>query len=127
MIDGIEAFYQRIADSMTAELPEGWSTARIDAVFFPRSSRYEAEYVRQPDGLSRSFSPTLDGGKAFREIRKALKAAGKDLWGRASFELRPDGTFNMRWGYDDCDANGDALFDEEQERRRAAERHRLTS
>jgi hypothetical protein len=31
------------------------------------------------------------------------------------------GKFNMKWGYDDCDAAGFARFDEEAERKRQAE------
>ena len=49
------------------------------------------------------------------------------MWGRACFELRPDGTFKVTWGYEGCDENGDLPFDEEGEMRRFEERReRLT-
>jgi hypothetical protein len=101
MIDGIETFYQRIAESMIEAIPEEWSSAVFEAIFFPEGSTYEAEYVRKADGKARSFSPADDGDKAFRQLRKKFKDAGKPLWGKARFEMRPDGTFNMNWVYDD--------------------------
>jgi hypothetical protein len=128
MIDGIEPFYQRIAESMAAALPEEWSAAKFEAIFYPDCSVYEAEYVRQTDGVARSFEPTNDGPRAFRELRSLFQQAGQQVWGRATFELAPDGTFNMRWGYDDCDTNGHCPFDEDEELRRREERHcRLTA
>lgn len=128
MIEGIEAFYQRIAESMTEAIPEPWSAARFDAIFYPNSSIYEAEYVRLADGKIRDVLPTNDGDRAFRELRKLFKQAGQRVWGQASFELRPDGTFNMRWGYENCDANGNTRFDEDEELRRHEKRRlRLTA
>lgn len=124
MIQGIEPIYQRLADSITAAIPEDWSEAKYEAIFYPDSSVYEAEYVRQSDGVARSFPPTKDGPRAFRELRTLFKKAGQRAWGRAIFELRSDGSFNMKWGYDDCDANGDCRFDEDEEVRRSEERHR---
>ncbi|MBL8816783.1 MAG: hypothetical protein JNL58_12185 [Planctomyces sp.] len=57
-----------------------------------------------------------------------FKGAGKPLWGRASFELTSNGKFNMKWGYEDCDNDGYAIFDEAIELRKSEERHRrLTS
>jgi hypothetical protein len=127
MIEGIEPLYQRIADSMTAALPEGWATAKYEAIFYPGASAYDAEYVRQVDGVARGFAPTKDGPRAFRELRALFRQAGRPVWGRASFELRPDGTFKVQWGYDDCDANGDCRFDEDEEvRRLEARRYRLS-
>ncbi len=118
MIDGIEPLYQQIAESMIAAIPEEWSSARFDVFFVPGSCTYEAEFVRAADSASRSFQPTDDGNRAFRQLRKKFKEAGKRVWGRASFELRPDGKFNMKWGYDNCDENGDTIFNEEEEVRR---------
>jgi hypothetical protein len=126
MIDGIEAYYQRIADSMTEALPKGWAVAHFEVIFFPDHSVYEAEYLRK-DGLARSFEPSEDGPRAFRELRALFKNAGRLLWGRAIFELRTDGTFDMKWGYEDCDADGNCRFDVDEEVRRREERfHRLT-
>lgn len=127
MVEGIEAFYQQIAESMIEAIPEEWSVASFEAIFFPEGSVYEAEYTRKLDGKVRGFQPASGGSRAFRQLRKKFKDAEKPLWGKARFELRPDGTFNMNWGYDDCDRDGNALFDEEQERRRhEARRIRLT-
>lgn len=127
MIDGIEAFYHRIAQAMIDALPDDWSVALFEAIFHPKGSVYEAEYVRASDGVARGFQPSSDGSKAFRQLRNKFQEAGQPLWGRACFTLRPDGTFNMKWGYDNCDARGFALFDADEElARHEARRQRLT-
>ena len=124
MIPRIEALYRQIAESMQAAIPEEWATAKFEAIFYLDCSTYEAEYTRKADGVSRSFQPADEGDRAFRQLREQFEQAGKRLWGRACFELRSDGTFNMQWSYDDCDENGDARFDEEEEIRRHEARHR---
>jgi hypothetical protein len=127
MIPGIEPLYQEIAESMLASIPEEWSTATFDVLFFSHSTAFEAEYTRKADGLARSFAPPRNGRRAFQRLRQLFKDAGKPLWGRATFELRPDGQFNIKWGYDNCDAQGNALFDEDEEvRRLEARQHRLS-
>ena len=50
MIDGVEAFYEQIANSMIETIPEEWSTASFQAIFYPDGSVYEAEYIRKADG-----------------------------------------------------------------------------
>ena len=122
MIPGIGPLYQRIADAMTTAIPEEWSVAEFHALFYDGSSTYEAEYVRQADGRAIGFQPANDGSRAIRELRKAFRLAGQPVWGRVRFILRADGSFNARWGYDGCDANGDLPFDEEAELRRREER-----
>src|SRR5437016_2475189 len=107
MIDGIEPLYQEIAESMVNAIPEDWSTAKFEAILYSGSSTYEAEYTRKTDGVVRGFQPADGGSRAFRQIRKMFEEAGKPLWGRACFELHSDGRFNMKWGYDNCDENGD--------------------
>ena len=122
MIPGIETLYQRIADAMTAAIREDWSVAEFEALFYPDSSTYEAEYVRLSDGEAISFQPASDGDRAIRELRKAFRQAGKPVWGQVRFLLRADGSFNAQWGYEGCDANGDLPFDEENAFRRHEER-----
>jgi hypothetical protein len=128
MIDGLEPLFQQIAESMLATIPEEWAIAQFEAIFYADSSTYEAEYTRRSDGKARGFQPAGEGSRAFRQIRARFKAAGKPLWCRASFQLHPDGSFNIQWGYDGCDENGNAPFDEEEVIRRHEERHNwLTS
>ena len=122
MIEGEAAIYTRIAQSMCEAIPEEWSSAKIEAIFYSECITYDAEYNRKADGKARSFATTLDGDRAFRELRKLFKSSGVPVWGRACFELQPDGKFVMKWGYDNCDDNGDTLFDAEQELRRHEER-----
>lgn len=127
MIEGIERFYQQIADSIQDAIPEEWDAAKMEAIFFPGSSTYFGEYVRKADGKARDFPTSPAAESAFREIRRGFKKAGKKAWGQATFELYPDGRFNMAWGYENCNENGDTRFDEKEEmRRHEARRKRLT-
>lgn len=127
MIEGDAAIYSRIAQSMSEAIPEEWSSAKIEAIFYSDSITFEAEYIRRADGKVRTFATTLDGDRAFRELRKSFKSSGQPVWGSACFELQPDGKFNVKWGYDNCDGNGDTVFDNEQYLRRHEERRkRLT-
>lgn len=128
MIEEIEELYQQIAESMESAIPEEWASAKFEAIFYAGSSTYEAEYVRKCDGVARSFQPSDEGDSAFRKLRKMFKQAGQPQWGQACFELWPNGKFDMKWGYENCDENGDTRFDEQQELRRHEERRkRLTS
>jgi hypothetical protein len=126
MVPGIEPYYQRIADAMLSAIPEDWTVAEYLALFYPDSSIYEGEYIRQTDGQAVGFQPGNDGARAIRELRKAFRQAEKPLWGQILFILRPDGSFNVLWGYAGCDSNGDLPFNEEAElRRHEARRLRL--
>jgi hypothetical protein len=128
MIDGIEQYYREIAESMSSAIPEEFSTAKFEAIFYEGSSHYEAEYRRKSDGVARAFQPADGGDRAFRQLRKKFKEAGKPVWGQATFELQSDGRFNMKWGYENCDENGNTRFDEEKELRRSQENfQRLTA
>lgn len=122
MIEGIEPFYQRIAEAIQEAIPEEWATAKMDVIFYPGSSIYEGEFIRKSDGMLLSFETPDDAGRAFRELRKLFKASGKPLWGQACFELDADGKFNMKWGYENCDADGNTRFVEGAELKRHEER-----
>jgi hypothetical protein len=127
MIEGIEAIYQRIADSVVEQLPVGWTSARVDAVFFADSSDYVGEYASS-SGRSVDFEITMEVTRGFKELRRKFKESGKPLWGQASFELHSDGKFNMKWGYNNCDENGNTIWDEQEWHRRQEERrNRLSS
>jgi hypothetical protein len=110
MIPDIESYYGRIAQAIVDAIPEAWINATIEVTFYPESSQYSAEY-RRPDGKLRSVGLSMDGGRAFRELRKQFKEHGQRLWGQATFYIEPSGKFNMKWGYDNLDENGDTKFD----------------
>lgn len=122
MIDGIEVYYSRIADSITNAIREEWSVAIVHAMFHEGGSTYEAEYVRVKDGHAISFTQSSDGDRAIRNMRKAFRLAGNRVWGQLLFVLHANGTFNCKWSYDGCDANGDLPFDEQEELKRFEKR-----
>ena len=127
MIEGIEPLYQQIAEAIQEAIPEEWSSAKMEVIFYPQSSIYLGEYTRKADGVARDFATTTNAERAFRKIRRRFREAGKPLWCQATFELKPEGKFNMKWEYDGCDENGFAPFNEEEVLKRHEERHRRLS
>ena len=125
MIEGIEPYYQTIADSIAEQVPGPWSMAWVDAVFFSEHICFTGVYVpRDATGAEtkpKSFATDVPAEEAIEEIRELFRLAGEPVWGRAHFELRSDGGFNMTWSYEDCDENGCARFDEEAEKKRMKE------
>jgi hypothetical protein len=120
MIEGIEEFYQEIAAALLERIPEDWTAANMEAIFYADGSTYFGEYQRAADGKARD----LDLGNAprtFRALRAKFAEAGQPLRGRARFELQSDGSFKMHWSYDNCDENGDTIFDADQARRESDE------
>jgi hypothetical protein len=118
MIAGIDRLYQQIAGSIQGSIPGQWEVAWIDAIFYSEHTFYSAEYVTREGGASISFATDRAARLAFVELREMFRQAGKPLWCRARFQIYSDGRFNMKWGYDDCDENGFARFDEEAELKR---------
>lgn len=126
MIEGIETYYQRIADGIVDGIPEDWRHARVEVVFYSECSDYDGEYTTD-DGKERSFEVSDDACLAFRQLRKKFNESGKRVWGQATFELNADGSFNMKWGYDNCEENGDTIWDaDEWSRKQNERRSRLT-
>lgn len=121
MVEGIEQLYQQIADSIVEAIPEPWTEGKVEAIFYQGVIDFEAEY-RTPEGKVKGFVTQKSGDRAFRELRRKFKEAGHPVWGQACFELKPDGKFNMKWGYENCDANGNTIFNETAWSRRHEER-----
>lgn len=115
MMEGIEALYQQIAESIQQAIPEPWSVAWMEAIFFTEHISYFAEYIPDKGCMPKSFATGRLGRRAFEEMRELFRQSGKPLWCRVRFEIHSGGKFNMKWGYDDCDENGFARFDEQVE------------
>jgi hypothetical protein len=118
MIDGIEPFFQEIADSIQGAIQEPWSSASMEAIFYSDHIFYLGEYQPGVGGATKTFATERLGENAFVEIRERFRAAGQRLWGRARLVIHADGTFEVKWGYDDCDENGFARFEEQAEMER---------
>ena len=126
MIPNIENFYERIANEILHALPDSWQKAQVNAIFYGDSITWEPEYVTVAGEL-KSLDISMNLIRAFKELRRAFKDAGQPLWGQALFELEPSGKFNMKWGYDNCDEQGDTIWNEDEWRRRHEDRaKRLT-
>lgn len=128
MIESIEAYYQIIGDAIEEAISDEWTTAIMEGIFYPDSSTYFGEYIRKADNKSVDFGTPRNAERAFRDLRKKFKESGSKVWGRATFELHSDGRFNMKWGYENSDENGDTIFNENDEIKRHEERRqRLAS
>lgn len=121
MIEGIEVVYQQIADTIVQLVPEPWREATVEVVCLPGGMHFEGTY-RSEAGKLRGFATSKNCHRAFRELRRKFEEAGQPIWGQAHFVLYSDGKFNMKWGYENCDANGDTLYDDEAWARRQEKR-----
>lgn len=115
MIEGIEPIYQLIADSIQRTIPDSWATAWVEAIYFTEHISYSAEYTPSNGSAPKSFATERSGRRAFEQLREMFQNAGKPLWCGARFTIHSDGTFNMKWNYENCDGNGFARFDEKEE------------
>jgi hypothetical protein len=122
MIEGIGCYFQQIADSIQECITEPWFEAWIDVVFFTEHIRFEGEYQATSGGPIKTFPTSRSGRTAFMDMREKFREANKPLWCSARFSIRSDGDFNLEWGYDGCDENGFAKFDEEAELKRLKEK-----
>lgn len=113
MIDGIESYYQRIADGINSSLPDVWRLAWMDAIFYDDGVSYYGSYLVDDVDLCSDFATDRDAERAFREMRALWETAGKTPWCRARFNLFRDGHFRLQLSYDDSDENGFARFDED--------------
>ncbi len=127
MIEGIESLYQVIAEAIDEAIPEAWSIAIMEGIFYSDGSTYFGEHVRKADLKSIDFGTPANAELAFRDVRRKFKESAKKVWGRAAFELHSDGKFDMKWSYDNCDENGDTIFDEDEELKRHEERRKRLS
>ena len=124
MIEGIEPLYRRIADGIESAIREPWSSAFVEVAYFTEHSRYDGEYTGADGKATGSLEVVDDVRHAFDEARELFRLQGKLPWGRARFDLTSQGSFKMKWIYDDCDDQGFARFDEAKELKRARERRK---
>lgn len=126
MIPGIEEFYQLIASEMVDQIPGPWRQATIEVIYYPSSSDYHGEYVHE-SGEEFSVLVSETARLAVDELRRKFRDAGQRVWGQFHFKLHADGTFNVKWGYDNCLENGDTIWDPDEWDRRFDENYkRLT-
>ena len=118
MIQGIEDYYEKLATEIENSIDDEWTSAELEAVFFSDSSTYLGEYHGKEDGKLASFEVPLSTVRIFRELRTLVRESGKPVWGGVVFSLINSGKFTMNWNYENCDENGDTIFDEEAEHKK---------
>lgn len=114
MIPGIEEYYQIIAEEVMEVLPYRWEYAKVEAVFHYMAYRFEGVCRGRTLGI-RGFYVPEEAQAALIDLRELFRKAGKPVWGQVEFEFYPDGAFNVKWGYENCDADGNTIIVEEDE------------
>lgn len=109
LIHGIDKVYQAIADGIVDEMPELWRSARIDVTFYDGLVDFDGEFVAN-DGVSRSFNVNVQD--TIFQLRRMFIEARQPLWGQFVFLLSSAGQFDVKWGYENIDENGNTVFDE---------------
>jgi hypothetical protein len=99
MSDAFIPLYQRIAQSLAAELPEGWAEARIEARLLDGITELEARYVDRT-GKSQPVYAGDDATPAFEALRAAMALPDRGAWYTARFTLRADGAYDATFDYD---------------------------
>ncbi len=121
MTDSIEEYYEKIAEFIPEAIDDDWAKARIDIIFFPGMITSFGEYTTSSGSL-KDFTTSWNIQRTFMELRAKFKEANTPLWGQATFNLTSEGKFSMSWGYENCDENGDTIFDEDREHQREESR-----
>jgi hypothetical protein len=121
MTPEIEEYYQQIAELIAEAIDDDWAKARIDIIFFPGVITSFGEYTTSSGSL-KDFATSWNIQRTFMELRAKFKEENAQLWGQATFDLTSEGKFSMTWGYENCDENGDTIFDEDREHQREESR-----
>jgi hypothetical protein len=109
----IEETYREIVDDLRDQIDEAWIKAKVRLVCYSDGASTTGYYIRKLDGVRQGLSPNTNFFRKIRSLRRMLRERDGRVWGRAIFQLDEDGTFEMLPSYDNCDENGDEIFDDE--------------
>lgn len=110
-METFEDIYQHIGQAMFNALPDEWDSAYFYISIkriYPRSCEYEESYFLK--GVEFDFSvDEIDGDyeesgctDAFFELYDLMQKDDSDVpWNKARFELKPDGSFDIQFKYDE--------------------------
>ena len=112
MTEELDALYSQVGSAIAKTVPDGWTSAWVQIVFFRQSTLSSGQYITA-DGTSRAIEIGPDVEAAFSAMRTLFRANHKPVWTRARLDLTPDGKFDVQWFYDPCDENGDAYYSQD--------------
>lgn len=95
----IETLYQQIGQSINAKIPETWVSARLVVEFKPGVISIQGYYLPIQAENEKVFLVGPQLTKLFDELRTQLLLAGQPEWNKASFELKLNGTFEIKFDY----------------------------
>ena len=105
MVEGIEKYFQQLAEAAQEAIQEEWSKLRIESEHYPEFFQEYCEYWKESGGVENTFS-SVAISRCLIEMRQLFKEAEKPLWGRFIFELDNKGDFEVDFDFDNCDENG---------------------
>ena len=102
----LEECYRVIAESMFANIPEGWKEAWIDAELDDGWGRYAGDYINLR-GEEKWYDPEIQGdGCAMLDvllrIRGFMEHPGHVPWNRVRFRMTSRGEFTLDVKYPDA-------------------------
>lgn len=108
----LEPIYERIATHLRARLPAEFTHACFDAIFYNGGSDWYISYFT--GGEERSYELEVDDKdcELGNSLRQQWIDAGELPWGRIRIQFYPDDCYETELSYDDCDDEGNAIFDE---------------
>ena len=114
MIKDAKKYFEAFASMLTDDLPSNWVEVRFSAIFYSEGNTYTVRYVDKNGSLlSTHFSDELC--LEVNDFRDLFLSEGEPLWGAFLFVLNSNGSFRTHFDYDNCDGNGNKIFDADTE------------
>ncbi|OBU29060.1 DUF600 domain-containing protein [Photobacterium kishitanii] len=107
-METFEDIYQHIGQAMFNALPDEWDSAYFYIsikLIYPRACEYKESYFLK--GVEFDFSVDENDGDygctdTFFELYDLMQKDDSDVpWNKARFELKPDGSFDIQFKYDE--------------------------
>mgnify|MGYP001767189406 CR=1 FL=1 len=99
MTEPLEALYPRIGQSVADLIDANWEEANIRVSIKPGVIQLKSSYTITDTKEVVSFAPNRSLVRLFRELHERMVTELEDNWQTALFNLKPDGKFEIQFGY----------------------------
>ncbi len=99
MTEPLEALYPRIGQSVADLIDANWEETNIRVSIKPGVIQLKSSYTTTDTKEVVSFAPNRSLVALFRELHERMVAELHDDWKTAIFNLKPDGKFEIQFGY----------------------------
>ena len=97
----LEEIYQQIGQSIVDDLPDDWAEAWVTAQISTGVTKIAGRYRSKQHDVEKSFRVSRKIIDLFLDLHTQTLRAGQPHWQEAVFFLKPDGEFNIDYGYQD--------------------------